>query len=60
MPSLGEGTFFLRLGRILGVGTAYVPSFENFASFLFVVWVVSFKFLRHVAYLFRVAAAYVI
>ena len=57
---LGEGIFFLGLGRFLGVGTAYVTSFENFASFLFGVGVVSFKFRRCAAFLFRVAAAYVI
>ena len=32
-PSLVEGIFFLGLVRLLGVGTAYVTSFENFASF---------------------------
>ena len=29
----GRGGIFLGLGRLLGVGTAYVTSFENFASF---------------------------
>ena len=57
---MGEGIFFLGLGRLLGVGTAYVTIFENYASFLFGVGVVSFKFCRRIAFLFRVAAAYVI
>ena len=57
---MGEGIFFLGLGRILGVGTAYVTSFENFASFLFDVGAVNFMFCRRVAFLFRVAAAYMI
>ena len=35
-PSLGDGRCFLGLGRLLGVGIAYVTSFENFASFF--VW----------------------
>ena len=56
----GRWDIFLGLGRILGVGIAYVTSFENFASFLFGVGVISFKFRRRVAFLFRVAAAYVI
>ena len=34
-PSSGSGIFFLGLGRVLGVGIAYVTSFEYFASFLF-------------------------
>ena len=54
------GFFFLGLGRILGVGIAYVTSFENFASFLFGVGAVSFISLLRVTFLFRVAAAYVI
>ena len=58
-PSLGDGIFFLGLVRLLGVGIAYVTSFENFASFLFGVGAVSFIFRRRVAFLFRVAAAYV-
>ena len=58
-PSLGDGIFFLGLVRILGVGIAYVTSFENFAYFLFGVEVVSFIFRRRVAFLFRVATAYV-
>ena len=57
---MGEGIFFLGVGRFLGVGTVYVISFENFGSFLFVVGIVSFKFRRCVAFLFRVAAAYMI
>ena len=58
-PSSGYGIFFLRLGRVLGVGIAYVTSFEYFASFLFGVGTVSFMFRRRVAFLFFVAAAYV-
>ena len=56
----GRCDIFLGLGRILGVGIAYVTSFENFASFLLGIWAVSFIFCRRVAFLFRVAAAYVI
>ena len=51
---------FFGLGRLLGVEIAYVTSFENFASFLFGVGEVSFIFCRRVAFLFPVAAAYVI
>ena len=58
-PSVGEGIFFLGLGRLLGVGAVYVTSLENFAAVLFGVGVVIFNFLRRVAFLFRVAAAYV-
>ena len=58
-PSLGDGICFLGLGRLLGVGIAYVTSVENFASFLFGVGAVNFIFRRRVASLFRVAAAYV-
>ena len=57
---LWERGYFLGLGRILGVGIAYVTSFEHFASFLFGVGAVSFIFCRRVTFLFRVAAAYVI
>ena len=57
---MGDGIFFLGLGRLLGVGISYVTSFENFASFLFDVGAVSFKFSRRAAFLFSVAAAYVI
>ena len=56
-PSLGDGIFFLGLGRVLGVGIAYVTSFDYFASFLFGVGAVSFMFRRRVAFLFFVAAA---
>ena len=59
-PSLGDGIFFLGLGRLLGVGIAYVTSFEYFASFLFGVGTVSFIFRRRVAFLFCVAASYVV
>ena len=55
----GRWDIFLVLGRLLGVGIAYVTSFENFASFLFGVGAVSFIFFRRVAFLFLVAAAYV-
>ena len=58
-PSSGYGIFFLGLVQVLGVGIAYVTSFDNFASFLLVVRAVSFIFRRRVAFLFRVAAAYV-
>ena len=51
MPSLGDGIFFLGLGRILGAGIAYVTSFEYFSSFLFGVGTVSFMFRRRVAFL---------
>ena len=54
---MGNGICFLGLGRLLGVGIAYVTSFENFASFLFGVGAVSFIFRRRVAFLFRVAAS---
>ena len=47
------------MGRLLGVGIAYVTSFENFASFFLGVGLVSFIFRHRVAFLFRVAAAYV-
>ena len=39
--------------------TVYVTSLENSADFLFGVWVANFIFHRHVAFLFGVAAAYV-
>ena len=57
--SVGEGIFFVGLCRILGVGTVYVTSLENFADFLFGVGVASFIFRRRVVFLFCVAAAYV-
>ena len=56
---MGGGICFLGLSRLLGVGIAYVANFENFASFLFCIGAVSFIFCRRVAFLFRVAAAYV-
>ena len=59
MPSLRDRIFLIGLGRILGVGIAYVTSFENFASFLFGVGAVSFIFRRRVAFLICVVAAYV-
>ena len=56
---MGDGIFSIGLGQLLGVGIAYVTSFENFTSFLFGVGAVSFIFIRRVAFLFHVAAAYV-
>ena len=56
----GRWDIFLGLGRLLGVGIAYVTSFDSFASFLLGVGAVSFIFCRCVAFLFRVLAAYVI
>ena len=56
----GKGDIFLGLGQLLGVRIAYGTSFENFASFLYGVGAVSFKFSHRVAFLFRVAAACVI
>ena len=56
---MGDGIFFLGLGRLLGVGIVYVTSFENFASFLFGLGAVSFIFRCRVAFLFRVVSAYV-
>ena len=50
---------FLGLGRLLGVGTVYVTSLENFVAVLFVVGVFSFNFCRRVAFQFRMAEAYV-
>ena len=57
--SVIEGIFFLGLSRILGVGTVYVTILENFADVLFGVGVASFIFSRRIAFLFCVAAAYV-
>ena len=57
-PSLGDGVCFLGLGRLLGVGIAYVTIFENFASFLFGVGAVSFIFRRHTKYKRDAAAKY--
>ena len=56
---MGEGIFFTGLCRLLGIGTVCVTSLENSADFLFGVGVANFIFRRHVAFLFRVAAAYV-
>ena len=60
MRSVGEGISFLGLSRLLGVGTVYVTSLENFIDVLFGVGVASFIFRRHIAFLFHVAAAYVL
>ena len=57
--SMGEGIVSLGLCRLLGVGTVYVTSLENFAYVLFGVGIASFIFRRRVAFLFRGAAAYV-
>ena len=56
---MGEQIFFLGLSWLWGIGTAYVTSLENFADVLFGVGVASFIFRRRVAFLFCVAAAYV-
>ena len=56
---MGEGSFFTGSCLFLGVGTVYVTSLENSAVFLFGVEVANFIFRRRVAFLFRVAAAYV-
>ena len=48
---LGIWDIFLGLGRVLGVGIAYVTSFEYFVYFLFGVGAVSFMFRRRVAFL---------
>ena len=56
---VGEGIFFTGSCRILGVGTVYVTSLENSADVLFGVGVANFIFRRRIAFLFRVAAAYV-
>ena len=57
---MGEGVFFLGLGRILGIGTVYVTSLDNFADVLFGVGLSTFIFRRRIAFLFRVAVEYVI
>ena len=62
---MGEGYFFKRLCQILGVGTVYVPSLERSTDcgcgdLLFGFGVANFIFRRRVAFLFRVAAVYVI
>ena len=57
--SVGDGSFFTGLCRLLGVGTVYVTSLENSADFLFGVGVANLIFRRRVPFLFRVAAAYV-
>ena len=55
----GEGILFPGPCRLLGVGTVYVTSLENLAAVLFGVGVANFIFRLRVAFLFRVAAAYV-
>ena len=56
---MGEGVFFPGSCRLLIVGTVYVTSLDNSADVLFGVGVANFIFRRRVAFLFRVAAAYV-
>ena len=56
----GRGDIFLGLGRLLGVGTVYVTSLENFEDVLIGVGVASFIFRRRVTFLFHVAAAYIL
>ena len=56
---MGEGRFFTGLCQLLGVGIVYVSNLENSADFLFCVGVANFIFRRRVAFLFCVAAAYV-
>ena len=56
---MGEVIFFPGSCRLLGVGTVYVTSLENSADVFFGVGVASFIFFRCIAFLFRVAAAYV-
>ena len=61
---MGEGSFFTGLCQLLGVGTVYVNILESATdfgceAFLFDVEVANFIFRRQVAFLFRVAAAYV-
>ena len=62
---MGEGSFFTGSCRLLGVGTVYVTSLESSTDcvcgyFLFGFGVANFIFCRRVAFLFIVAAAYVI
>ena len=56
---VGKVIFFTVSCRLLGVGTVYVTSLENSADVLFGVGVANFIFRRRIAFLFRVAAAYV-
>ena len=56
---MGEGSFFTGLCRLLGVGIVYVTSLESLEDFLFGVGVAKFIFCRCIAFLFCVAAAYV-
>ena len=55
-----RGDIFLGLSWLLGVGTVYVTSLDNFADVLFGVGLSTFIFRRRIAFLFRVAAEYVI
>ena len=61
---MGEGSVFIGLCIVLCVRTVYVTSLESATDFscgdcLFGVGVANFIFRRRVAFLFRVAAAYV-
>ena len=56
---MGEGVFFPGSCQLLGVGTVYVRSLENLADVLFGVGLARFLFRPSVAFLFCVAAAYV-
>ena len=56
---VGEGIFFPGSCRLLVVGTLYVTSLENSADVLFGVGVANFILRCRVAFIFCVAAAYV-
>ena len=53
------GYFFYAWGSFGALGSRMLPVLRIFFSFLFGVGAVSFIFCRRVAFLFRVAAAYV-
>ena len=56
---MGEGIFFTDSCQLWGVGTVYDTSLENSVDVLFGFGVANFIFCRRVAFIFRVAAAYV-
>ena len=56
---MGEGIFFTGSCRRLGIGTVDATSLKILADFLFGVGVANFIFCRRVAFLFCVAAVYV-
>ena len=60
MRPVGEEIFFPGSCWLLGIGNVYVTSLENSADVLFGFGLASFIFRRRVAFLFRVAAEYVI